>query len=191
LSLSGFHFKELTMNINLSAFDCNDADINEFLKDNALNYQKQRVSNTYTFLENEKNVGLFFSISNDCLNDQGNKKIFTNTAWNRFHRKNNIPNDKRIKQYPAIKIGRLGIDKKLQGKGLANQLMDFIKTWTLVDHKPACRFLLLDAYNKEKQINFYQKNDFQFLLDEDVNDKTRMMYFDLLKLRQNFPKLHS
>jgi GNAT superfamily N-acetyltransferase len=183
LELSDFHFTELTDDINLSGFDCDDADINEFLKDDSLNYQKQKIANTYLFLEESGKIALFFSISNDCLNDLGDIKGFTKTIWNRFHRKSEIPNDKRIKQYPAIKIGRLGIDKSLQGKGLANQLMDFIKGWVIIDHKPACRLLLLDAYNKEIQIKFYHRNEFIFLLDEDVNDRTRIMYFDLLRLQ--------
>lgn len=183
MELSDFHFTQLTNDINLSAFDCDDADINEFLKEDSLNYQKQKIANTYLFLEESGNVVIFFSISNDCLNDLGDIKGFTKTIWNRFHRKSAIPNDKRIKQYPAIKIGRLGIDKSIQGKGLANQLLDFIKGWVVIDHKPACRLLLLDAYNKEKQIRFYTRNDFIFLLGEDIEDRTRIMYFDLVRLQ--------
>lgn len=183
MELSDFQFIVLSEGIDLSIFDCDDLDINEFLKEDSLNYQKQKIANTYLFIEGTGKVVLFFSISNDCLNDLGEIKGFSKTIWNRFHRKNDIPNTKRIKQYPAIKIGRLGIDKSLQGKGLANQLMDFIKGWVVIDHKPACRLLLLDAYNKEKQIKFYQHNDFTFLLDEDVDDRTRIMYFDLLRLQ--------
>ncbi len=183
MELSDFHFTALTGDIDLSGFNCDDADINEFLKDDSLNYQKQKIANTYLFLEEAGNVSIFFSISNDCLNDLGDTKGFTKTIWNRFHRKSEIPNNKRIKQYPAIKIGRLGIDKSFQGKGLANQLMDFIKGWVVIDHKPACRLLLLDAYNKEKQIKFYHRNDFIFLLDEDFKNRARIMYFDLLRLQ--------
>jgi GNAT superfamily N-acetyltransferase len=183
LELSDFQFTELTEDVDLSAFDCDDSDINEFLKEDSLNYQKQKIANTYLFIDESGKIALFFSISNDCLNDLGEIKGFSKTIWNRFHRKNEIPNTKRIKQYPAIKIGRLGIDKFLQGQGLANELMDFIKGWVIIDHKPACLLLLLDAYNKEKQIKFYQRNDFNFLLDEDINDRTRIMYFDLLRLQ--------
>ena len=183
MELSDFLFTELNDGIDLSNFDCDDTDINEFLKTDSLNYQKQKIANTYLFLGESKKIIAFFSISNDCLNDLGEAKGFTKTIWNRFHRKNEIPNEKRIKQYPAIKVGRLGIDKAYQGKGLANQLMDFIKGWVLIDHKPACRLLILDAYNKEKQTKFYQRNDFIFLLDEDIKDRTRIMYLDLIRLQ--------
>jgi len=60
--------------------------------------------------------------------------------------------------------------------------MDFIKGYSLLEHKPACRLLLLDAYNKERQISFYKKNDFGFVLDNDENDEKRLMYFDLERL---------
>lgn len=62
--------------------------------------------------------------------------------------------------------------------------MDFIKGWSILELKPACRLLLLDAYNKEPQLSFYIKNDFQFLLETDTEDKTRLMYFDLMRLEE-------
>jgi GNAT superfamily N-acetyltransferase len=80
-------------------------------------------------------------------------------------------------------IGRLGVSKSYQRNGLAYQLMDFIKGWALLEHKPACRLLLLDAYNKERQVRYYQRNGFNLLLDDDEADRTRIMYFDLLRLQ--------
>jgi GNAT superfamily N-acetyltransferase len=124
----------------------------------------------------------FFSISNDCLNDLGDGKGYSNKIWNRFHRKVDIPNHKRIRHYPAIKIGRLGVCNEYQKTGLAYELMDFIKGWIIIGLKAACRLLLLDAYNKPRQISYYQNNGFKFLLDDDVNDKNRIMYFDLTPL---------
>jgi GNAT superfamily N-acetyltransferase len=183
LELSDFNFVELAQDVDLQNFDCNDADINEFLKDDALNYQKERIANTFLFINEHGQIAAFFSISNDCLNDLGEIKGYSKTVWNRLHRKISLPNDKRIKQYPAVKIGRLGVHAKFQGQGLAYQLMDFIKGWALLDHKPACRLLLLDAYNREKQLKYYQRNNFNFLLDSDGEDKTRIMYFDLLRLQ--------
>lgn len=183
MNLFDFTFIQLDNNIVLRHFDCDDADINEFLKEDALNYQTQRIANTYLFLDNSPEIVAFFSISNDCLNDLGEVKGYTKTIWNRLHRKIYLPNEKRIRQYPAIKIGRLGVAKNYQKHVLAYQIMDFIKGWSLIDHKPGCRLLLLDAYNKERQIKYYQRNGFNFLLDDDRNDRTRIMYFDLLRLQ--------
>ena len=41
---------------------------------------------------------------------------------------------------------------------------------------------ILDAINEPKQINYYQKNDFAFLMESDKESKTRLMYFDLISL---------
>jgi len=183
LELSDFTFTSLDKETILHRFDCDDADINEFLHQDALNYQLQKIANTYLFLDEKGEIVAFFSISNDCLNDLGEVKGYTNTIWNRLHRKIFLPNEKRIRQYPAVKIGRLGVSKSYQRNGLAYQLMDFIKGWALLEHKPACRLLLLDAYNKDRQVKYYQRNGFNLLLENDASDRTRIMYFDLLRLQ--------
>ncbi|MBE8727368.1 GNAT family N-acetyltransferase [Flavobacterium hungaricum] len=177
MDLSDFSFSLLKDEDILDDFDCEDIEINEFLLEDSKKFQSEKITNTYLFKEKNKVVA-FFSISNDCLNDLG----YQNSIWNKLHRKIKLPNQKRIKQYPAVKIARLGIDKNYKGKGLSHQLLDFIKGWTFIEHKPACRLLILDAYNRPIQLNTYQKNDFTFLLDSDKNKKHRFMYFDLMRL---------
>ncbi len=179
MDLSDFTFSPLADEDVLESFDCGDGDINDFLVNDSKNYQKEKITNTYLFKDRDV-IAAFFSISNDCLNDLG----FGNNAWNRFHRKTRLPNAKRIRQYPAVKITRLGVHLAYQGHGLSHQLLDFIKAWTFIEHKPACRLLLLDAYNQEKPLSVYMKNDFTFLLTNDKDDKSRIMYFDLMRLEQ-------
>jgi len=177
MDLSDFSFSLLSADDILENFDCDDKEINEFIIEDSKNFQKEKITNTYLFKEGNDIVA-FFSISNDCLNDLG----YENSIWNKLHRRIKLPNEKRIRQYPAVKITRLGIDKKFQGKGLSHQLLDFIKGWTFIAHKPACRLLILDAYNQAKQTSIYQKNDFIFLLNSDEEEKQRFMYFDLMRL---------
>lgn len=178
MELSDFYFLALSENDNLTDFDCGNEEINEFLLEDSLSFQKEKITNTFLFKDTTDTIIAFFSISNDCLNDLG----YENNVWNRLHRKIKLPNQKRIRQYPSVKITRLGIDKSIQGKGISHQLLDFIKYWTFIEHKPACRLLILDAYNKPIQLSMYEKNDFIFLSDNDKDDKHRFMYFDLLRL---------
>lgn len=178
MSLADLQFIELTQAIDLTGFDCGDPDITNWLKDDAVNYQNEKMANTYLFM-NGNDIHAYFCISNDCLNDEGEAKGFTNTIWNRFHRKTKLPNEKRIRSYPAVKIGRLGVCLDAQTNGLAYELMDFIKGFAVFEHKPACRLLLLDAYNKPRQIKYYERNQFQFLFDLDKDNGKRIMYFDL------------
>jgi hypothetical protein len=51
LELSDFTFTILDKEILLHRFDCDDADINEFLHEDALKYHMQKIANTYLFLE--------------------------------------------------------------------------------------------------------------------------------------------
>ena len=83
---------------------------------------------------------------------------------------------------PAVKIGRLGINEDLQKNGVGSEIIDFLKGWFTIGNKTGCRFLVVDAYNKEDVIGFYKKNGFLFLKSEGQSDQTRLMYFDLIKV---------
>jgi len=170
-----FEIVRLTKNHNLSAFDSGDSDLNDFLKNDALLYQEALLSVTYLALNKQNLTIAFFSLSNDSLNDKGYEN------WNKLNRK--IKNSKRRKDYPAVKITRLGIDKIFQGKQLGCQIINFIKDWFTDDYKTGCRFILVDAYNNHTVLKFYEKNnDFNFLTEKDGNEKTRIMFFDLMEL---------
>jgi GNAT superfamily N-acetyltransferase len=182
LHLTDFTFTELTDSTDFGRFDCGEPEMTDFLIEDAKNYQKQKIANTYLFVQDDLSIAAYFCISNDCLVDLGEESGYTNTVFNRFHRKIKLPNPKRIRQYPAIKVGRLGVDKKHHGTGVAYDLMAFIKGFSIKDHKPACRLLLLDALNQPRQIQYYKRNGFEFLLDNDADEKNRIMYFDLIKL---------
>ena len=45
----------------------------------------------------------------------------------------------------------------------------------------AFRFLTVDAYLSA--IPFYEKHDFEFLIPDDDNKHTRLMYFDIIRLQ--------
>ncbi|GHT14425.1 hypothetical protein FACS189426_20720 [Bacteroidia bacterium] len=97
--------------------------------------------------------------------------------WNRFNRQNKIPNPKRRKNYPAIKIGRLAVSEKFEKQGIGGFILDSVKNLLLGRMDVACRFITVDAY--QTAFHFYQKNGFEFLSTQDENDSTRLMYFDL------------
>jgi predicted GNAT family N-acyltransferase len=153
-------------------FDCGDDDLNDFFLNDAKLYHTQRLSVTY-FEENETQTVFFFSLINDRITTSDTDK------WNKLAR--NIPNSKRRKGYPAVKIGRLGINKDLQGKGIGTEVMDIIKNFIGFGNYPTgAKFLTIDAY--KGSIKYYEKNGFNFMTDKDKDEDTRAMYFDLMKL---------
>jgi len=81
---------------------------------------------------------------------------------------------------PAVKIGRFAVSKKHQSAGIGSQIMSGIKYDFTNGNKTGCRFIIVDAYNNQKTINFYRNNGFDFLLNDDKKEETRLMFFDLM-----------
>ncbi len=46
-------------------------------------------------------------------------------------------------------------------------------------NRTGCRFITVDAYNDPVVTKFYEKNDFDFYLESDFKEVTRIMFFDL------------
>lgn len=96
--------------------------------------------------------------------------------------------DEDIKDYPAVKIGRLGVSKLYQhtGDSWGTKILDFIKHWMVSENKTGCRFITVDAYCSA--VPFYLKNGFMFMgSDERVRYEsgkvaTVAMYYDLKQI---------
>ena len=175
-----FDIRKLGENERVKSFDCGDADLNDFILNDALPYRKEKLAVTYTYVEKGKpnNVAAFFCLSNDriSLTDFDSK-----TKYNKFSRRFN--NRKRLKSYPAVKIGRFAVSLSMKGLSIGSILLTFIKRYFTADNKTGCRFLTVDAY--AAAIPFYLKNGFVPLNDEDADEPTRLLYFDLNDLDED------
>jgi predicted GNAT family N-acyltransferase len=157
------------------SFDCGDTDLNNFLQNDALPYLDERMAVTYVFTYQNQIVAYYCLLNDKVTFDttQEHEKSF----WNRFNRKNKIPNTKRRQNYPAVKIGRLAVSKYFGGQGVGRFILDSIKQMLIQKTDIGCRFLTVDAYNIA--LDFYLKNEFQFISSQDENEATRLMYYDL------------
>lgn len=161
----------------MSSFNCEDEDLNDFILNEASLYRSALLSVTYIVEDKlSKDVIAYFSLSNDKISISD---FESKTDFNRF-RKHKFVNEKRLRSYPAIKIGRLAIAKSVQHQSIGTYLLEFISDYFLVDNKSGCRFVTVDAY--VDAIPFYIKNSYQFLNSDDEDKKTRVMYFDLASL---------
>ena len=88
-----------------------------------------------------------------------------------------------MKSYPAAKIGRLAVHTSTKGKNVGSTLLDFIKRYFTIDNKTGCRFITVDAY--AAAIPFYFRNGFVPLNEEDKDEPTRLLYFDLNDLDED------
>ncbi len=174
-------------------FKCANQDLNDFFANDAVLYAKRLLGKTYLFClkDNPKIIVAAFTISNDSI--RMTKKL-NEEAKILFLRQTELE-EKRLRRFPAVLIGRLATNKDFAGKGIGTAVMAFIKRWFRFDNKTGCRFIIVDAYNSEATIHYYLKNGFKFLLeDEKLEAKymsigvgrlplnTRLMYFDLLSL---------
>ena len=176
----------------LPVFDCGDEDLNAFFQEDAFNYDAQLLGRSYCFLSAlEGDIAAIFTLSNSAIR----VAELPSNAKRRLVKL--IPWVKQGRNYPAVLIGRLGISRKYRNQKIGSQIIDFIKAWFLSNHnKTGCRFVVVDAYNKEDVLHFYSNanNKFSFLFKEesqeklynsipaDENLKTRQMYFDLATL---------
>jgi GNAT superfamily N-acetyltransferase len=172
-------------------FDCGHQDLNDFFQNEALNYSKELLGKSYCFTLDEapQIIVCAFTVSNDSIK----ANLLPNSRKKKVS--GNIPRSKHFRSYPAVLIGRLGVNKAFSGKGIGKELMTFIKSWFIDAHnKTGCRFVVVDAYNEPGPLNFYLQNDFTFLFTTEAQEKeytglspdrplkTRLMYFDLIVL---------
>jgi GNAT superfamily N-acetyltransferase len=167
-------FVRLTEEHEIKPFDCGDDDLNEFLLVDARFYLKELLAVTY-LIESDSDTIAFFSLSNDRI---ALDNMDSNAQWNKLRRR--FPQQKRLRSYPSVKIGRIGVSRHYSNCGYGSKIMNYIKFWFTDVNKTGCRFITVDSY--QSAIGFYEKNGFDFLSKEDEGQLTRLMYFDLMSL---------
>lgn len=173
----------------IASFDIGEDDLNEFFHVDAFSHREHLLAETYFFQPiDAAREGLFFPVALvSFLNDsilltreerKGDKRDF----WR--HIKKNFPHSKRhYPSFPAVKIGRLGVRKEYQAQHFGSALMNMVKEFFLANNRTGCRFITVDAYNEKGVTAFYNKNGFQFLSDQEKDNETRIMFYDLKRHR--------
>ena len=161
-------FKILETSDDLSSFDCSKDDtmgLNEFIHEEALQYQKEKLGITYLFFHENNVVG------------------FVTLAMSQIEVKETpprLPFPVTIKYYPALKIGRLAVDNKYREKNVGTNIC----LWSLyfaedLSKGIGCRFVVV--LTQGKTINFYEKCDFEIV----PKYKNKPKVFLFLKIPQS------
>lgn len=189
-------FYELTEDIlaNCQPFLCGNDDLDDFFRNDATRYAHFLMGKTYCFRLNSdpSKIVCALTVSNDSI------RIYDLPRSRRDYMKSLTHHEKPLRRYPGVLIGRLGVSCEFAGKGIGSEALDFIKGWFFSStNKTGCRFVIVDAVNEPQVIAFYQKNGFQPLFSTEEQEAsytvgkkdipikldTRLMYFDLLKMR--------
>ncbi|MCM1452563.1 MAG: GNAT family N-acetyltransferase [Clostridium sp.] len=163
---------QLSFETEIKPFKCAEDDLNGFLFEDAKHFQKELMTVTYLIEDKAKELTVaYFSLLADKITFNPEEK----SVWNKLNR--NIPNPKRRRSYPAVKIGRLAVNESCVGEGVGTFVIDSIKYAFTTVKRFGCRFLTVDAL--KSAIKFYEKNGFQFFTELDKDDETRLMFYDL------------
>jgi len=136
----------LSEGIDLSGFNCSDHDLNDFLKEDALWYQTERLAVTRLVFFGDTLVG-YFTIINDSLEA---KAVQAGDGHDRFE----------ARKYPALKIARLATRDDYQRRGIGKGML--LKVFSIaiaLSRYTGCRIITVDS--KPNSVKFYQKFGFK------------------------------
>lgn len=156
-------------------FDCGDGDLNDYFKVDSIKACEELVAVTYVLYRDDEAVA-YYCVSNDAIR----RDLTSLSLFKRLQKLIQSP-EKRYPSLPAVKIGRFAVSNDASGHNIGTQLMSGIKYDFVNGNKTGCRFIIVDAYNQSKVVNFYQKNGFDFLSGKDEGKETRLMFFDLIQ----------
>ncbi|MBR6083219.1 MAG: GNAT family N-acetyltransferase [Salinivirgaceae bacterium] len=182
-------------------FTCGDDDMDEFFRQDALDYTHFLMGKSYCFRlkDDERTIVACFTISNDSIRIYDLPSSRRNAMWNITNR------EKMLTRYPGVLIGRLAVANSFSGRGIGSEILNFIRMWFLDEsNKTGCRFAIVDAKNEPLILRFYEKNGFKTLFSREIDEdlytkpvkdeteqaerlqnprklKTRLMFCDLLE----------
>lgn len=178
----------------LQSFSCHhEEDLAIFFRDKATFASKQLMSQSYCFYD----PATMHMVAAFCvLNTNLAMEHLPNYVRRSINKE--VVYEKQRRQYPATLIGQLAVFDGYEQYHIGNELMDFILVW-LMEHSMNMgnRFLLVDAINHEKVLEFYNRNDFKMMFRTEEDEKsaigkpldeplsTRMMFYDMIHLFEN------
>lgn len=144
-----------------------NADLQDFIHNKAIDYEKRDRTRTFLFIENGKVIA-FFSLA---LN------VFDTTKFSNSTKKKLSPiNSKDDKYIACFLIGQLGKDDEatIKGQDILNTAVFSLQTaHSLLGSK----FILVDSINNEKVIQFYTANGFKSIAPDEDGQTIKMVMF--------------
>lgn len=154
----------------IERFETDTKELKDFLVEDAINNQQISISDTYLWFYNPENrLVAYMSLLTDAIRVHG-------TQLGRSFVDKGIE----YKTLPAIKIGRMCVDKNYIGRGIGTHMIHFVMKLLLeVNERVGCRFIVLDAKTQTNAIRFYKKFGFEVLKRREKG--TMPMFLDMIK----------
>jgi len=139
-------FSFLAEGSNLTSFQCNNDDLNDFLKRDAFRGQNSRISATRLVYWNTILIG-FFTLVNDTLTVEAVEACDGEPEYE-------------YGKYPAIKIARLATHGDYERRDIAtNMLLKIFIMVKRISKHSGCRMITVDSY--PDAVGFYQRKGFK------------------------------
>jgi GNAT superfamily N-acetyltransferase len=136
----------------LQLFSCGKIHIDSFLRESALDYHHARLGYAWVVVHiNFPTPVAYFTLNNDALK-------LTTFEVGELELKNHVD----LNRFPAVNIGRLAVDQKLQRTGVSDQVMALALDQIRGDTPTAsaARLVIVDAYNEPRVIRYYERHGF-------------------------------
>lgn len=152
----------------IQEFDCGNPEYNSFLVELAEKHNEYAISSTHLLI-NKKNADIigYIALSNDSIKLLDYEKDLHGLS------------DVEFGSIPALKIGKLAVDKRYAKNGYGSFLIDVARFYAvrLKNIGTACRFLTVDAdvESDSKLVRFYGKNGFKKNEHKEYTHKTKLV----------------
>jgi len=160
----------------IGKFSCRDGDVESFLKEKALDFDKRHISRTYLVIDREAYIGDkvmllgYYTITIKTL-DFGQ-----NLSKSKIKRIGGFTSD--ITSTEAILIGQLGKDQNHKNAIDGKTIMDYaVETVYAIHNLAGRRIVFLECSDNDKIVKFYQDNGFIFLQSSDGGEYLQMIRY--------------
>jgi len=152
----------------VNGFESNNKELRDFLVEDALKNQEIGISTTYLWFYNPKNrLAAYVTILMDAIRVSGDL------------RSSFLGQRVGYKTLPALKVGRLCVDKRYERRSIGTNIMYFVMEKAIhLSDEAGCRFIIVDA--KKDSEHFYKKLGFDVLRAREKG--TIPMCFDIINL---------
>lgn len=159
----------------LSLGDAKFSVLKTFVQRHAKTYEDQSLARTYAafnIAENNRIAGYVTIVCGEVVLADGDGPLVADEGLKYLYN-----------QYPAVKIARLAVDRRVRGLGIGEALVNLCLgiTQEYIAPNVGCRFVMVDS--KRDAVNFYDRMGFT-MLDTSANRERDepVMFIDLSKL---------
>ncbi|MCL6699584.1 GNAT family N-acetyltransferase [Sphingomonas sp. NSE70-1] len=159
----------------LSLGDQAFAPLKTFAQRHAHAYERQSLARTYGAFDvanNDKLIGYITLVCGEVVIQEGDNALVVEDGLAYHYR-----------QYPAVKIARLAVDRRIREAGIGNALVNLALgiARDLVSPNVGCRFVMVDA--KRASVPWYDRRGFTMLDTAENRERDEpVMFVDLSKL---------